>query len=109
MVALKPYMEINTINSWAAFINRILISLFILSSLLRSQWSTDLSSPQNLGDGIQPQMAATSNGGVYIAWITDGDYHVYVQFMDELGIGQFGDSGLLISDNENASPTILRW
>jgi len=77
-------MEINTINSLAAFINRILISLFILSSLLRSQWSTDLSSPQNLGDGIQPQMAATSNGGVYIAWITDGDYHVYVQFMDEL-------------------------
>ena len=103
MVALKPCMEINTINSWAAFINRILISLFILSSLLRSQWSTDLSSPQNLGDGIQPQMAATSNGGVFIAWITDGDYHVYVQFMDELGIGQFGDSGLLISDNENAS------
>ena len=103
MVALKPCMEINTINSLAAFINRILISLFILSSLLRSQWSTDLSSPQNLGDGIQPQMAATSNGGVYIAWITDGDYHVYVQFMDELGIGQFGDSGLLISDNENAS------
>ena len=96
-------MEINTNNSWTAYVVRVAIILAISATFLSAQWSTDISSPQTLGSGIQPQLAATANGGVYIAWITDGDYHVYLQLMDELGIGQFGESGLLISDNENAS------
>lgn len=96
-------MEINTNNSWTAYVVRVAIILAIGATFLPAQWSTDISSPQTLGSGIQPQLAATANGGVYIAWITDGDYHVYLQLMDELGIGQFGESGLLISDNENAS------
>ena len=76
---------------------------FLLTTCLSAQWSTDLSSPQLLGSGIQPQIASTSDGGAYITWITDGNYHVYVQRMDELGIPQFGDSGYLVSDNDNAS------
>ena len=76
---------------------------FLITTCLSAQWSTDLSSPQLLGSGIQPQIASTSDGGAYITWITDGNYHVYVQRMDELGMQQFGDAGLLVSDNDNAS------
>ena len=76
---------------------------FLFTTCLSAQWSTEFSSPQFLGSGIQPQIASTSDGGVYIAWITDGNYHVYVQRMDELGMQQFGDAGLLVSDNDNAS------
>ena len=76
---------------------------FLLITFLSAQWSSDFSSPQLLGDGIQPQLAATSDGGVFIAWITDGDYYVYIQRFDHLGIAQFGDTGLLVSNNNNAS------
>ena len=83
----------------------VIKSIFFLISFtsLLAEWSPEVSSPQLIGNGIQPQVGATSDGGVYIAWITDGNYHVYIQKMDELGIPQFGESGLLISDNQNAS------
>ena len=84
------------------FINKPIFFLISFASLL-AEWSPEVSSPQLIGNGIQPQLAATSDGGVYIAWITDGNYHVYIQKMDELGIPQFGESGLLVSDNQNAS------
>ncbi len=76
---------------------------FLFTTCLSAQWSTDSSSPQFLGSGVQPQIASTSDGGTYITWITDGSYHVYIQRMDELGVAQFGDAGLLVSDNDNAS------
>ena len=84
--------------------NKIFILLIILfTTLLQAQWSSDSLTPQILGNGIQPQIASTTDGGVYITWITDGDYHIYIQRMDEFGIAQFEDSGLLVSNNENAS------
>ena len=42
-----------------------------------AQWSDDPGNPKMLGSGIQPQVHATSDGGVYIAWLTNSNYHVY--------------------------------
>ena len=82
---------------------RVLILLFIVS-LAFSQWSSSPSSPQLVGSGVQAQVKATSDGGVYIAWLTDmGGYHVYLQRFDSEGIAQFDDGGMLISNNNNSS------
>jgi len=80
------------------------ILLLLILSLAFSQWSSDPASPQLLGSGVQAQVKATSDGGVYIAWITDmGGYHVYLQRFNSEGVPQFNDGGMLISDNNNAS------
>ena len=76
----------------------------IIFSLASSQWSSDLGSPQLLGSGVQAQVKAASDGGVYIAWLTDmGGYHVYLQRFSSEGIAQFDDGGMLVSDHNNAS------
>ena len=78
--------------------------LFIIISLAYTQWSSNPASPQFVGIGIQAQVKTTSDGGVYIAWLTDmGGYHVYLQRFNSEGIPQFEDGGMLISDNNNAS------
>ncbi|MEC9376593.1 MAG: hypothetical protein VYC00_00660, partial [Candidatus Neomarinimicrobiota bacterium] len=82
--------------------------LLIIASLLfitvtSAQWSTDPASPQSLGSGIQAQVAATSDGGVYVAWLTDGNYHVYIQRLDAAGEAQIGAINMLVSDNNNSS------
>ena len=80
-----------------------LILLFIIS-LASAQWFSDPASPQLLGSGVQAQVKATSDGGVYVAWLTDmGGYHVYLQRFNSEGIAQFDDGGMLISDNNNSS------
>ncbi len=68
-----------------------------------AQWTDNPENPQLLGNGIQPQVKMTSNGGVYFAWLTNGDYHVYLQRLNQQGIAQLSDGGMLISDNNNAS------
>ena len=81
---------------------KILLLLFV--SLALSQWSSEPDSPQLLGSGVQAQVKATSDGGVYVAWLTDmGGYHVYLQRFNSEGVAQFEDGGMLISDNSNAS------
>ena len=47
------------------------LSLLFIISLACAQWSSNPDSPQLLGSGVQAQVKATSDGGVYIAWITD--------------------------------------
>ena len=68
-----------------------------------AQWADNPENPQLLGSGIQPQLKMTSNGGVYFTWLTNGDYHVYLQRLNQQGIAQFSEGGMLISDNNNAS------
>ena len=80
-----------------------LITLHLIVTILFAHWTTNSATPQFVGNGIMPQIASTSDNGVYIVWLTEGDYHIYVQRFDEFGIPQFGDSGFLISDNNNAS------
>jgi len=80
------------------------ITACMIFSFVQAQWSSDPASPQLLGSGVQAQLKATSDGGVYVAWLTDmGGYHVYLQRFDAEGVAQFDDGGMLVSDNPNAS------
>ena len=76
----------------------IFLKILFIISFGNSQWSADPSEPILIGEGIQPQVKATSDGGVYIAWITDGNYHVYIQRLNLNGEIQFNNSGMLISN-----------
>ena len=76
----------------------------MIFSLAFSQWSSYPAFPQLLGSGVQAQVKAAPDGGVYIAWLTDmGGYHVYLQRFNSAGISQFEDGGMLISDHDNAT------
>ena len=80
-----------------------IISALLFTAITFAQWSLDPALPQLLGSGVQPQVAATSDGGVYMAWITAGNYHVYLQRFDPAGEPQFEENGMLVSDNANSS------
>ena len=85
-------------------ITNLFIRLLLLTSVISAQWSSDPASPQLLGSGVQAQVKATSDGGVYVAWLTDmGDYHVYLQRFDATGVAQFDEGGMLVSDHNNDS------
>ncbi|SVA98725.1 uncharacterized protein METZ01_LOCUS151579, partial [marine metagenome] len=63
----------------------ILILLFSVT-VISAQWSTDPANPQSLGSGVQAQLAATSDRGVYVAWLSDGNnYQVYLQRLNSSG------------------------
>ena len=81
----------------------IFTRFFFFCSVILSQWSTDPSAPQSLGSGIQAQAVSTPDGGLYVAWLSDGNYHVYLQYLNPLGEPQLGQGGMVVSDNQNAS------
>ena len=78
-------------------------TMWMMVTFTFAQWSDDPGNPKLLGNGIQPQVQMTSDGGVYVAWLTDSNYHVYLQRLNQEGIAQFEDGGMLISDNNNSS------
>ena len=81
----------------------IISSLFFIT-IIFAQWSTDPASPQSLGSGVQVQLAATSDGGVYVAWLSDGNnYHVFLQRLNSMGEPQWSDNGMVVSNNANAT------
>ena len=84
-------------------LKKILTRILFFITFIFSQWSTDPSTPIDIGTGIQPQIAPMSDGSVYIAWLTDGNYHVYIQHIDVNGETQFDESGMLVSNHNNAS------
>ena len=84
-------------------LKKILTRILFFITFIFSQWSTDPSTPIDIGTGIQPQIAPMSDGSVYIAWLTDGNYHVYIQHIDVNGEMQFDESGMLVSNHNNAS------
>ena len=93
-------MEIYKINYM--YIKKCFI-LLLLFTYVFTQWSDDPGNPKLLGSGIQPQIKITSDGGVYFVWLTNGNYHVYIQRLNQEGIAQFNPGGILVSDNNNAS------
>ena len=98
------YIDIMNSNFFNDLIIKYLFLFCMIFSLASGQWSSDPAFPQLLGSGVQAQVKATPDGGVYIAWLTDmGGYHVYLQRFNSEGIAQFDDGGLLVSDHDNAS------
>ena len=102
------YTRIAIFDHQIKFVMKTLTNLFIrsllLTAVISAQWSSDPASPQLLGSGVQAQVKATSDGGVYVAWLTDmGGYHVYLQRFDATGVAQFDDGGMLVSDHNNDS------
>ncbi len=82
---------------------KIMLCFFLLNSFGWMQWSSDPAQPLLIGEGIQPQVKSTSDGGVYITWITESNYHVYIQRLNSNGEFLFEESGLILSDNSNSS------
>ncbi|MBC8191675.1 MAG: T9SS type A sorting domain-containing protein [Candidatus Marinimicrobia bacterium] len=79
----------------------LLIAITALS--IRGEWSNDPGNPVNLGSGIQPQIVSTSDGGSYVAWLTSGNFHIYLQRLDINGDPQWNPGGILVSDAPNSS------
>lgn len=87
----------------------LLFIVFLLPSLLLGQWSAD--STMNLeicdlsGEQVLPKIVPTSDGGCFISWFDtrSGSYCVYLQRLDYQGNPQFGEDGLLVSDQPQAS------
>src|SRR5690349_20305532 len=81
-------------------------SLFLFLSInLFSQWSTNPSVNLQIsdlnGDQATPKIAATTDGGCYIAWFDNrsGSYAMYLQRLNAAGVKQFTADGLLVSNN----------
>ena len=68
-----------------------------------AQWSDDPGNPQMLGSGIQPQVQATSDGGVYIAWLTNS---MHVPVLNKLFILSIHLAWKAISPTLRVSSTI---
>ncbi len=79
----------------------LLIAFMALA--VRGEWSSDPGNPVNLGIGIQPQIASTSDGGAYVTWLTSGDFHIYIQRLDINGDPQWNPGGILVSNAANSS------
>ncbi|NQV36699.1 MAG: T9SS type A sorting domain-containing protein [Candidatus Marinimicrobia bacterium] len=82
---------------------RKFLILYLLVSTLSAQWSNNPAEPVQIGTGIMPQIAPTPDGGLYIAWLTDGNYHVYLQRLDSDGNPQWTPGGILVSNQPNSS------
>ena len=82
---------------------RAWLLLLVMAVVIKGEWSDDPGNPVNLGSGIQPQIIGTSDDGTYVAWLSDGNYHIYLQRLDVNGNPQWTNGGLLVSDATNSS------
>jgi hypothetical protein len=79
-----------------------------------AQWPADpaenLAIADRPSEQVIPKIAATPDGGVYIAWfdLASGSYDVYLQRLDAAGVEQFPHNGLLISD-EPQNTFLVDW
>lgn len=81
---------------------KLFFCLFCTVSAAFSQWSDLPDSPVWLGSGVQAQARAASDG-VYVAWLSDGNYHVYLQRLTMDGTPQWNNGGMVVSDQPNQS------
>ena len=80
------------------------LSLSIILTICLGQWPTSPDDPLLIGDGVQAQVKETSDGGAYIAWLSDGNnYQVYLQHLNSDGEPQWGDGGMVVSGQPNSS------
>ena len=79
------------------------LSLSFFFTICLGQWPTSPDEPLWLGDGIQAEVRTTSDGGAYVACLSDGSYHVYLQYLNSEGEPQWGNGGIVVSDQPNSS------
>jgi len=82
---------------------RAILMICVSVVLAFGEWSSDPASPLELGSGSLPQIAATSTGGLYVAWLTAPDFHIYLQCLDVNGDPQWTPGGVLVSSEPNNS------
>ncbi len=82
---------------------------FVLFNNTFSQWSDDpylnLQICDVVGEQSVPKIKNTTDGKCYISWYDNrsGSYAMYLQLLNSLGEKQFGEDGLLVSDNPQDS------
>jgi hypothetical protein len=90
------------------------IAILSLATALAAQWPTNPTTNVPVGDGVGnqavPRIAATSDGGCYIAWFDNrgGTYAVYLQRLDGHGTEQWTHGGILVSGNPQNS-SLVGW
>jgi hypothetical protein len=79
-----------------------------------AQWPSDPAENLALSDRPDeqtvPKIAATSDGGAYVGWYdhASGNYDLYLQHLNPQGVELFGDNGMVVSDNRQAT-SIMEW
>ncbi len=80
-----------------------LFTLIVLPQVANAQWSADpllnLSIADRTSEQVIPKLAATPDGGCYVAWfdLSAGSYQVYLQRLNALGNEQWPHNGILVS------------
>ncbi|MBK8979767.1 MAG: hypothetical protein IPM29_28045 [Planctomycetes bacterium] len=81
---------------------------------LPAQWSQNpaqnLSIADRNGEQSLPKLAATTDGGCYVAWFDNsaGSYAVWMQRLDAAGVEQWPHDGILVS-NQPQSSSLVDW
>ena len=85
-----------------------ILFLFAACTPLRAQWSNDPAANLAIADrpGVQvlPKIAARASGGSYVGWLdhASGNYDVYLQRLDSIGVELWRHDGRSISAHTSA-------
>ncbi|MCB1163598.1 hypothetical protein KDL67_13015, partial [bacterium] len=83
----------------------LLLALVLVALPLaaHAQWSDDplvnLAIADRPSEQVVPKIAATADGGCYVAWfdLASGNYDVYLQHLDAAGNALWAHNGILVS------------
>jgi hypothetical protein len=88
--------------------------LLACSAAASAEWPDDpyanLAIADRTSEQVLPLIAPTSDGGCYVAWfdLASGNYDVYLQRLDRMGIEAWPHNGVLISDHAQSS-SLVTW
>ncbi len=92
----------------------VTLTASLLAPFLPAQWSSTAASHLAVGDAsgeqVVPKLAATADGGCYVAWFDSaaGSYAVRLQRLDAAGVEQWPHGGMLVS-NQPQSTSLVDW
>lgn len=88
----------------------IILAAVLFCISLFAQWSQNAAFPTHIaggnGEQVLPKTAVTSDGSVYVCRFDNGsgaNYDVYLQRLDQQGMQQWGQSGVLVSNHPSMS------